>query len=116
MSFTTVTEKLGIPGFLKSQRVRSRRDLRDMGFFYTALGASLIVIAVLFVYLWSRLTVINIGYEISRANAVRTVLIEKNKRLRLELVRLRSPERIERIASKELGLTYPTNEQIIRIK
>ncbi len=103
-------------GTLAGQRVRTRRNLRDMSFFYTALAVVVFSLAVASVFLWSRLMVVNLGYEISKANSERGSLIERNKRLNLAYVTLKSPERIERIATKELGLVYPTGAQVVRIR
>lgn len=108
--------KVGFPRVLKAQHVRARRDLKDMGFLYFAIAASVIIVLVLFVYLGSRLTFVQTGYGISDLNRTRAALVEKNKRLRVEFERLKSPERIERIATEELGLGYPTGTQIIRIR
>ncbi len=114
--FDVVTKRLVIPRVLKTQDVKIRRDLRDMSFLYLSLAVAFVVVVVFFVYLWSRLTVVNLGYEISMANARKAELIEENRRLRVEYMELSSLERIERIASTELGLTYPTGKQIINIE
>ncbi len=108
--------KTGSGYLLKEQDVRSRRDLKDMGFLYFSISAVVIIVAVIFLYLWCRLTVVNLGYEISALNEARAVETERNKRLRVELMRLKSPERIERIAVEELGLVYASGDRIVRIK
>jgi cell division protein FtsL len=108
--------RTGFPRVLKIQHVKSRRDLRDMGFLYISIVFSIIIVAVVFVYLGIRLAVVHTGYEISELNRSRAALVEKNRRLRVEFEKLKSPQRIERIATEELGLSYPTSEQIIRIK
>ncbi len=101
---------------LGAQDVKLKRDLRDMRFLYTALLAVFLCVAVLFVYLWSRLMVVNIGYEISRADLERGALVEQNRRLRLDLERLKSPGRIEAMALRELGLVHPKKEQVINLR
>jgi len=101
---------------LSSQDVKVRRNLKDMGFFYSAVLGVLVFAALASLIVWSRLTVVDLGYEISRADTEREALIERNKRLELEFMALKSPERIERIATKELGLVYPTEARIIRIR
>ena len=111
----TASKKAGF-GVLTSQRVKVRRNLRDFSFLYSTVLAVLVFVGVLFLYIWCRLAVTNVGYEISMANHERDVLIEKNKRLKLEFMELKSPERIERIASRELGLVHPSGEQIIRVR
>lgn len=110
------TSTVGITGVLKGQNVKIRRDLKDMSFLYRSLIALFILLFVLSIYLWSRLMVINIGYDISSLNSEYYELKESRKRLTLELRRLKSPERIEKIARTELGLVYPTGRQVQRIK
>jgi len=108
--------KFNLPNVLSSQDVRARRDPRDMRFFYSTLLAVFVFTAVLFLYIWTRLTVVNTGYDISKANSSRLGLIEKNRRLKIEFVRLKSPERIERIAREDVGLSYPAGEQVIKVR
>lgn len=103
-------------GFLRGQEIRYRRNLKDMGFMFISILASFIAVCVIFAFLWTRLTVVNSGYEISKANTRRSELIEQNKRLRVEFMKLKSPERIEKAALDELGLAYPTGEQIATIR
>jgi|GEM_PF-1637846 len=106
----------GEAGVLTGQDVKLRRNLKDLGFFYTAaLTAFIVVVAGLFI-LWSRLVVVDLGYEMSRLSDARGVEMEKNKRLKFELMRLKSPQRLETMASKELGLVYPTPKQIVQLR
>ncbi len=103
-------------GILGTQKVRAKRDLREMGFLYLSVVAAVVIVATSFVYLGSRLAHFNTGYEMTELDRERSELAEKNRRLRVELERLRSPERIERIATIELGLGYPAPTQVLRIR
>ncbi len=100
---------------LKEQNVRIRRALEDRSFLYTAALTVFLAALVILVYLWCRLTVVNMGYEISRLNMERKVALEENRRLKIEISRLKSPQRIESIARK-MGLVYPREDQIVRIR
>jgi cell division protein FtsL len=93
---------------------RVKRDIKDSSFMYTALIVAVIVVLAAFFYLWCRNTYVNFAYEISSFNETRGAANEQNKRLRLELERLKSPERIERIATAQ-GLIYPTGGRIVYI-
>lgn len=111
-----ITKKMDMAGVLTAQEVRVRRNLKDMSFLYVSVLTAVAIVVIVFAFLWSRLMVVNTGYEISKANTQRASLIEQNKRLRVEFMRLKSPERIERIASTELGLINPSGEQIVSIR
>ena len=67
-------------------------------------------------YVWSRIQVIRLGYEISSVLKEEKVLTEANKRLRLEIATLKSYARIEKFAVEELRMAKPKPEQVIVIR
>ena len=67
-------------------------------------------------YVWSRIQVIQFGYEISNALKEGRALAETNKKLRLEIATLKSYARIEKFAVEELKMTKPKSEQVIVIR
>ena len=70
----------------------------------------LLTAAALF-YINTHVQVVGIGYEINQALAKKQNLIEENKRLSLEIARLRSPDRIETEAREKLNLSVPNPHQ-----
>jgi cell division protein FtsL len=67
-------------------------------------------------YVWSRIQVIQLGYEMSNALKEERVLTEANKKLRLEIATLKSYARIEKFAAEELRMAKPRPEQVIVIR
>ncbi len=67
-------------------------------------------------YVWSRIQVIQLGYEISNALKEERALTEANKKLRLEIATLKSYARIEKFAVEELRMAKPKPEQVIVIR
>ena len=63
-------------------------------------------------YVWSNFEGTQIGYDVSRLNHEEIRLRELNKKLRLELATLKSPQYLEG-AARALGLKAPGPEQII---
>ncbi|MCK5236904.1 MAG: cell division protein FtsL [Deltaproteobacteria bacterium] len=102
-------------GVITRQDVRLTRDLKDMSFIYLSLALAILFIVVASFYIWCRLTVVNTAYDISMLHSERSVLVESNKRLKMDLSRLKSPKRIEEIALKQ-GLVYPGSDQVIVVK
>lgn len=111
-----VVKKIDMTGVLTGQDVRIRRNLKDMNFIYLAVLCFFLIVAVASVFLWSRLMIVNIGYDISKGNASRAILTEQNKRLRVDYTKLKSPDRIEKIAAEELALLHPSGEQIVNLR
>ncbi|MGI9533869.1 MAG: hypothetical protein ACR2NW_02865 [Thermodesulfobacteriota bacterium] len=58
---------------------------------------------------------IKIGYGISRNNKLEKTLIQDRQILRAELMKLKSPERLEIIADR-LGFKFPTQNDIFHIE
>lgn len=73
---------------------------------------AVLLVASLF-FVWSRIAVVNLEYDISSlGNRLREVE-QENQTLRLESAHLRNPVRIETVARENLGLGMPTLEQVI---
>jgi cell division protein FtsL len=67
-------------------------------------------------YVWSRIQVIQLGYEISNALKEERTYNGANKKLRLEIATLKSYARIEKLAAEELGMIKPKPGQVIVIR
>lgn len=63
-------------------------------------------------YIWSRIQVVNIGYEINRSLSLKEKLIEENKKLTLEAATLKSPVRLESLARNQFHMDLPQKSQI----
>lgn len=77
---------------------------------------TVIVISCSLFCVWSHIQVINLGYEISQANTKSKELLQLNKKLKLEIATLTSPNRVEGIAKNKLRLISPKPDQRIIIK
>ena len=69
-----------------------------------------------FGYVWCRVQVVELGYQLSEIHRLHSRLLNDNKKLHLELARLKAPERVQRIAIEQLGLQQPTKDQIVVLK
>ncbi len=67
-------------------------------------------------YVWSRVQVIQLGYEISGGLKEGRKLLETNRKLRLEIATLKSYARIEKLAMEELKMSKPKPDQVIVIR
>lgn len=67
------------------------------------------------IYVWCRSECVNAGYSIDREVRRRQALIKARGTLRIELARLKSPERIESIARNRLNLVMPDAGKMVRL-
>jgi cell division protein FtsL len=70
----------------------------------------------LLAYVWLNVQTVNLSYDIARAQKQKQELLEINKKLRIQLANLKSPERIEGVALSKLGLRPPEKGQIELLK
>jgi cell division protein FtsL len=89
---------------------RQIRSLKSIGL-WGALMA--IFIVELLIYTWCRVQSTQVGYEITRAAEIQQERMTLQNNLKIELARLKSPERIIKIAREHLGLVVPKPEQTI---
>ncbi len=75
----------------------------------------IIFIMELLFYTWCRVQYVRSGYEISEIAEIQKQLTFVRSNLKIEAARLKSPERIARIAGRQLGLIVPKREQMIVI-
>jgi cell division protein FtsL len=66
-------------------------------------------------YAWCRVQCVNAGYGIDRENRRHQALLKERNTLKIELARLKSPERIETIARTRLGLIMPDSQHTIAL-
>ena len=62
---------------------------------------------------WFRVHCVQTGYAIGKENRKAQELVSLQNSLRIELARLKAPERISYIARNQLGLNMPGPEQTI---
>jgi len=104
---------------IKPQPRSRKRPSKDKGSYGPLLY--IIVLMVFFVpgvlvYIWLNVQTTNLSYDIARAQKQKQELLEINKKLRIQLANLKSPERIEGVALTKLGLRPPERGQIELLK
>lgn len=75
-----------------------------------------LVLCLSLIYVWTRISVVQKGYEVSRLSKEVEDLIRDKNRLEAEVVRLKSPARLEKIASRKFGMRLPLGEEIIFVE
>ena len=94
---------------------KKKRSFRKIKFLLFILPLLFFILSALF-FVWSRIQVIQLGYEISNALKQGRALAEMKKRLTLEVATLKSYGRIEKVAVEELGMSKPRPDQVVVIR
>lgn len=80
---------------------------------WRSVGVGLFLVLVLLFSAWQHFELLRNGYRIEQMQEERARELEINRHLRLEIATLKSPKRIERIATEQLGLVAPGVDQAI---
>ena len=79
---------------------------------YLSIGTLLLNI---FIITWVRVHIIHQGYVFAEKLQLNKKELEANKKLKLELERLKSPERLKNLAENKLNLKMANKEQLYSI-
>jgi cell division protein FtsL len=98
-----------------AKRVRgdrvSRKQLWRHNLGVALLGLALV--GVVLSHVWLRLQVVHMGYVLSTTSKLQNQLEQEQRELKVELATLTSPDRLEAMARKRLGLAAPEKGQVI---
>lgn len=78
--------------------------------------AAVAVIALLLLFVWERVEIVRVGYQIERLKSTKSVLQREHDELRVKVLTLTSPERIARAASEQLAMVPPRQGQVILVR
>jgi cell division protein FtsL len=95
-------EQVGRAGQHQRRRV-------SMAFVLLALG----LVGVALLHVWLRLQVVHMGYVLSTTSKLQNQLEQENRQLKVELATLTSPDRLETMSRRRLGLRPPEKGQVI---
>lgn len=99
----------------KAKNSTSRKTWTGKGISLT-LALMGLFICELFVYTWCRVQYTHVGYDISQAIQEQDRLMAVQKKLQVELARLKSPERLAVYSERILNLKLPTSRQMVIIE
>lgn len=80
------------------------------------IGIIAIVTVVSVFHVWSRVQVMNLSLKVGELRRELKSQEQEQGRLKLEVASLKMPARIEALAKGELGMSLPTEQQVIQVK
>ena len=107
---TVQVRKASSPKGGRSDRA-ARQQRRRQNLSLALLALCLVGVALL--HVWLRLQVVHMGYVLSTTSKLQNQLEQESRELTVELATLTSPDRLEAMARKRLGLAPPEKGQVI---
>ena len=72
-------------------------------------------VLLLFVFVWERVDVVRVGYQIERLKTQKVLLERERDQLQVKFSALTAPERIAKVATEKLGLVPPQQGQVLMV-
>ena len=85
-------------------------------FFLYIIGIIVIVTAVSVFHVWSRVRVMDLNLQVGELRRELKAQEQEQGRLKLEVASLKMPARIETLATGELGMSLPSEQQVVQVK
>lgn len=97
----------------KRERVESAGWLQRPRQLLLIVCLALGLVGVALLHVWLRLQVVHMGYVLSTTSKLQNQLEQENRELKVELATLTSPDRLEAMSRRRLGLRPPEKGQVI---
>jgi len=81
---------------------------------FALLGLVAVVFVLALLFAWQHFECVRYGYQTEQLKGQHDALVERNHALRLEQAALADPQRIDKLARKQLGLAPPAPQQVIQ--
>lgn len=79
------------------------------------LAAVLVGLSLVLTFVWERVDVVRVGYQVERLKMQKVALERERDELQVKLSALTSPERIAKMATEKLGLAPPERGQVVLV-
>ncbi|MBM3807383.1 MAG: hypothetical protein FJW22_04235 [Acidimicrobiia bacterium] len=98
--------------FRNNQIVREVDERRLRGL-WQSLGVGVVLVLALLFSAWQHFELLRHGYRLEQMQRDRAAESDINRHLRLEMETLRSPQRIEKLATERLGMVTPGDGETV---
>jgi cell division protein FtsL len=78
--------------------------------------AAMAVLSLLLLYVWERVDIVRVGYQVERLKSKRVAVQREGDELRVKVSALTAPERIARAATEKLGMMPPQQGQVVIVR
>jgi len=101
---------------VRNNQIVREVDERRMRDLWQSLGIGIVLVLVLLFAAWQHFELLRHGYQLEQMQRERAAEAEINRHLRLEMESLRAPQRIEKIATEDLGMVSPGDDKAVVIE
>ncbi|GEM_PF-1926169 len=108
-------ETMATGRIIRVEKDKSARRDSVVKLFGVYILCAVLFAASLFLFLWTRVAVVTINYEMVDLTEKRDILLKENRELKIQYETVITPKNLERMGD-ELGLDYPGQSQLIPVR
>lgn len=101
---------------VRSQPIATKTAIATRRYLRQALSLLAVGMLVALLFVWARIQVIQLGYEVSRVRKDVTELADQRDTLQAEIAELRTPERLTKVASERFGMRLPMGDEVVVLR
>ncbi len=73
-------------------------------------------LCLVFVFVWERVDMVRLGYQVERLKHEKVVLERERDELKVKFSALSSPDRIAKVAAEKFGMSLPQPGQVVMVQ
>lgn len=73
-------------------------------------------LCLVFVFVWERVDMVRLGYQVERLKHEKVVLERERDELKVKFSALSSPDRIAKVATEKFGMSLPQPGQVVMVQ
>ncbi|HEX5647860.1 MAG TPA: cell division protein FtsL [Nitrospira sp.] len=73
-------------------------------------------LCLVFLFVWERVDMVRVGYQVERLKQEKTLLERERDQLRIKVSTLSAPDRVAKVAMERLGMAPPQRGQVIVVQ
>ncbi len=101
---------------VRSQPIATKTAIATRRYLRQALSLLAVGMLVALLFVWARIQVIQLGYEVSRVRKDVTELADQRDTLQAEIAELRTPERLTKVASERFDMRLPMGDEVVVLR
>lgn len=98
---------------VRRQPIAHKKAAASRRYIKQALSLLAVGVILLLVYVWTRVQVLQLGYEVSKIRKETTELAQQRDLLGSDVATLKSPDRLSKIATELFGMRLPGGDEVV---
>lgn len=111
-----IQKEISLPKMLRGQDISAKAVAVRNRLVRRVVMLLLIVTLVALFCVWSRVKIVQMGYHVSELQSKNAELTKQSDHLLVEIERLKSPTRLQKVATTVLGMHPPSSSEMIFVK